>query len=166
MDNKELLQTAYTIASYSPDPSTQIGAFLVSHFGRLENLTMAFNCPSHGHTMTAEDWEAPRKYAILEHAERGALYKAARQGISTSGGTLVSSWAACADCARAMVACGISVLVRHVPPPDEASARWAESVELGDSLLRAGGVDIVDVVGPIPGAPKILRSGEWYDPAN
>lgn len=127
---------------------------------------MTFNCPSHGYTMTEEDWEAPRKYAILEHAERGALYKAARQGISTSGGTLVSSWAACQDCSRAMVACGIATLVRHVPTPDAASARWAESIEMGDSLMRAGGIFIVDVVGPIPGAPKILRNGAIYDPAN
>ena len=166
MENMELLRQAYEIATLSPDPSTQIGSFLISYSGQIETLTFSFNRPTTGWHMTEEDWVAPRKYTLMEHAERGAIYKAARHGISTAGGTLVSTWAACADCARAIVAADIVTLIRHVPPYDEASARWAGSVELGDQIMKAGGVEIVDVYGPIYDAKMIKRAGQRFDPTN
>lgn len=165
MNYKELLKDAYKLASESPDTSTQIGSFIVSANNQIEWLTRDFNRPTNGYTMLEEDWERPRKYALLEHSERNSIYKAASYGISTQGATLVASWAACQDCARAIVQSGIHTLIRHAPPQDEASQRWLESVLVGDDILKAGSVTILDVFGPILGAPKILRSSEWFDPA-
>lgn len=165
MNNKELLKEAYKLAVHSPDTSTQIGAFLVAYDGQVESLTNSFNRPTKGWVMTEADWERPAKYALLEHAERGVIYNAATYGICTAGGTMVASWAACADCARSIVASGIKTLVRHQCRPDGATDRWLESVSIGDKIMRAGGVEIVDVLGPIGGAPKVLRNGEFFDPS-
>jgi dCMP deaminase len=166
MNYEALLKDAYKLAVQSPDPSTQIGAFLVSPSGQSEWLTMAYNRPVRGYVMLESDWERPRKYALLEHAERNCLYNAARNGICTVGCTMVASWAACADCARAIVETGIDTLVRHYPPLDEATERWLESVSLGDDIMKAGGVNLVDFVGSVPGAPSILRNGKLFDPVS
>lgn len=163
--HRDILERCYAKASRSPDTSTQIGAVIVNKEGSVEFSTFSFNGFCWGWEPTEEDYERPRKYQVIEHAERRAIYKAANVGIALHGCTLYSTWAACTDCARAIVETGISKLVRHHPPHDEAMNRWLESVALGDEIMKVGGVEIFDVRGPIPSAIPILRSGELYDPS-
>lgn len=163
---RECLRRCYEEATKSPDPSTQLGAVLAfESWGVPLPTTYSHNGPVAGWDMQKEDWERPRKYSLFAHAERRVLAKAAKLGISTEGKALVCTWAACTDCAIQIVESGIKTLVRHHPPQDEATERWLESVTVGDSIMKSGGVEIVDIVGPIEDAPKILRSGEIYDPA-
>lgn len=169
------LKDCYQEAVQSPDPSTQLGAMIVTRHGRSRPMTrlesalppsnIAHNGPTQAWALLAEDLERPRKYAIFEHAERQVIYDAARLGFATTGCMMIATWAACADCARAIVASGITTLVRHYPPLDEATERWLESVTLGDEILSANGVQVIDVVGDIPGAPPILRAGAVFYPA-
>jgi dCMP deaminase len=158
------LGECYREAAKSPDPSTQVGAVLVKP-GHPHYLARSCNRFTAGWKPTALDFERPRKYSMVEHAERNAIFTAAREGISTKGCTLYTTWAACAECARAIVESGITRLVRHYPPLDEATERWLASVTLGDQILKAGGIDIVDILGKIPEGVPILRGGEFFDPA-
>ena len=158
------LGECYKEATNSPDPSTQVGAVLVKA-GNPHYLARSHNGFTAGWKPTTQDFERPRKYSIIEHAERKAIFTAAKKGISTKGCTLYTTWAACAECARAIVESGISRLVRHYPPLDEATERWLASVTLGDQILKAGGVQIVDILGKIPEGFPILRGGVIYDPA-
>lgn len=160
-----ILGQCYREATNSPDTSTQLGAVIMSPVGTLMSSTLSHNGFVSGWEPRAEDYERPRKYLVTEHAERRAIYKAAKMGIRLKGATLYCTWAACTDCARAIVESGITTLVRHYPPLDEATERWLESVSLGDRIMRQGGVKIVDVIGPIPEAFPILRSGELFDPS-
>jgi len=162
--HRTILGQCYRKASLSPDTSTQIGAVIVDTDCRIRWSTLSFNGFVEGWTPREEDFERPRKYLVTEHAERRAIYKAANVGIALQGTTLYSTWAACADCARAIVETGISRLVRHHPPNDETVNRWLESVSLGDQIMKNGGVEIVDIMGIIPEAFKILRGGEIFDP--
>lgn len=162
---KDWLRTCYDEATRSPDPSTQLGSMIISRKGQPFVTTLSHNGPVKGWDATWEDWERPRKYLIGEHAERRAIYKAAGFGLPTQGAALVCTWAACVECARAIVEAGITKLIRHYPPLDDATERWLESVTLGDEILKAGGVQIVDVIGEIPDAPWIFRGGERFDPA-
>lgn len=164
--HRSILGQCYREATESPDPSTQLGAVVVSQSGLLQSATLSHNGFTHGWTPTDADFDRPRKYSLIEHAERRAIYGAARFGIPLLGATLYCTWAACADCARAIVESGMSRLVRHFPPSDEATDRWLESVALGDEILKAGGIEIVDIHGPIPEGFRILRGGEWFDPSN
>lgn len=157
---RAILSSCYHEAISSPDQSTQLAAMVQGFY-----QTLSHNGPVKGWNMTEQDWDRPRKYALVEHAERRAIYKAAQLGIPTKGKTLVATWAACADCARAIVEAGFSTLIRHYPPQDDATMRWLESVQLGDEILVKGGVTIIDVVGDIPGAPPILRGGELFFPS-
>lgn len=163
--DRVILGQCYRAATESPDTSTQLAAVIVSAGGVVKYSTMAFNGFVSGWEPTEEDYERPRKYLVTEHAERRSIYKAARAGIPTEGASLYCTWAACADCARAIVEAGIKKLVRHYPPLDEATERWLESVQLGDQIMKSGGVDIVDIQGAIPEGFKILRGGEVFDPA-
>lgn len=159
-----ILGHCYRYAGQSPDKSTQLAAMVVSKNETIQYATLSYNSPVKGWDVQPEDHERPRKYLIGEHAERRAIYTAARLGILTEGATLYCTWAACVDCARAIVESGITRLVRHYPPLDDATERWLESVTLGDQIMKAGGVEIVDILGPIPNAPSILRGGELFDP--
>lgn len=87
------------------------------------------------------DWKGGVEYLASKrgcrnatHAESNALAYAARQGISTEGGTLYVSISPCLDCARLLVAAGISRTV--------ASKAYRETA--GVELLREAGV-IVEV---------------------
>jgi len=45
-------------------------------------------------------FERPIKYMFFEHAERNAIFTAARHGIRTDGATLYVQALPCVDCAR------------------------------------------------------------------
>lgn len=160
-----ILGQCYRTATKSPDTSTQIGAVIVTEKNRVLSSTMSYNGFVHGWLPTELDYERPRKYAVTEHAERRAIYRAARYGHALEGRTIYSTWAACADCARAIVESGLIRLVRHHPPNDETVDRWLESVALGDEILKAGNIEIIDIHGPIKEGFKILRGGEEFDPS-
>lgn len=160
-----ILGQCYREATESPDTSTQIGAVIVGVHGTVKWSTMSYNGFVRGWTPTDEDYERPRKYVVTEHAERRAIYQAAKYGIKLEGCSLYSTWAACADCARAIVESGLARLVRHMPVgDDDAGQRWMDSILVGDEILISGGVEIVDIWGAIPEAFPILRGGEIFDP--
>ena len=89
-----------------------------------------------------ERLQRPLKYSFLEHAERGAIYAAARAGLKTAGATLYCPWFACADCARAIICAGITRVVGHVRPRMHSPERWAESIAQADRMLREADVQI------------------------
>ncbi|MDP9837692.1 dCMP deaminase [Neorhizobium huautlense] len=67
----------------------------------------------------------------VEHAERAAIYSAARRGISLTGCSVYSTLFPCASCMRAIIQSGISELV--APAPDYSLQKW--SVEFQHSKL-------------------------------
>lgn len=164
IDYKKWIKRCYEVAACSPDTSTQIGALLLTHKGVWFPDSTCCNKTVKYWPLQEGDLERPRKYAIIEHAERRAIFAAAKLGFPCGGATMVSTWAACTECARAIVESGIKTLVRHVPPRDEATERWLESIALGDEIMKVAGVNLIDVEGPIPGAPKVLRGGVYFDP--
>lgn len=162
---REQLAYCYTRAQYSPDPSTQNAACLVGPKGDIWPGTADVNRPTPRWVMEPRDWERPRKYSLVGHAERACLYYAARCGIPTDGCTLVACWASCAECAIAIVESGISRLVRH---KRDAYAQWNESIILGDAILRINNVEIIEVVGSlsdhIPNLPMVRFDGKLIQP--
>ena len=64
----------------------------------------------------------PMKYIFFEHAERNAIFTAARHGIRTEGATLYVQALPCVDCARLVARSSFDV---HLPSPSERSFRVA-----------------------------------------
>lgn len=160
-----LMELAFGFARLSPDPSTQNGGFLVNQ--NLKVLGQGFNEFPAGVSYNPERWERPAKYSYIEHAERNSIFDAAKAGNSTRDTTMIVVWAACADCARAIVQSGVSRVIRCAIPhdADESAARWRDSVLLGDTILTEGDVEIVEFAGELSATlPEIRRDGKLWRP--
>jgi dCMP deaminase len=85
---------------------------------------------------------------MLEHAERNAIFAAYAEGKSMVGATIYSTLFPCADCARAIVAAGLSRLVvlgmTKDPVRDE---KWLEHYRHAERIFARAGV-AVDVIAP------------------
>lgn len=155
-----LLGDAYRLAQGSSDPSNQNGAVLVDSSHRTA-LSYGRNelPPGIEGDITDRAW----KMANIEHAERSAIYGAARHGHIVENSVLICPWAACTDCARAIVLSGVRLLVVHKDRMDMTPDRWRDSVEAGNKILRAGGVEIQQFSGRI-GCGPIIVNGERWEP--
>jgi len=144
-EQREFLQIACNIAQRSPDPSTQNGSVLVkTHFGDVDSgfkrdptlVASGFNTFPFKVELAEERFERPIKYAFIEHAERNSLFDAAKFGIQTQGLIMVCPWAACADCARAIIQCGIHELVTLKPLEVDTNPRWDDSINIAMTMLK------------------------------
>jgi dCMP deaminase len=87
-------------------------------------------------------WEPEYKYTYVEHAERNAIYSAAKVGKMLLSTVMYAPFASCSDCARGIIQCGIKTLVRY---PFEVPERWRESTRMGDLMLRESGIQIIEL---------------------
>lgn len=76
-----------------------------------------------------ERWERPLKYDFVEHAERNAVYNAARVGIPIAGCRAYLNWEPypCKDCAKAFIQAGITEVIG--PDIEFPNHKKAESPE-------------------------------------
>lgn len=145
--NRRLMELALSVARQSPDPSTQNGALLATPSGRALHRTIECNRFPDGISNTPERWKRPAKYSWVEHAERNAIYAAARHGILTRGALMVCPWAACEDCARAIVQAGIATLITLERNDTNTNERWRASCDMGDAILAEAGVEVTFITG-------------------
>lgn len=104
------LAVCRSVALRSKDPNTQIGCIIVgpSH----EIRSTGYNSFPRGiNDKAPERLERPEKYLWIEHAERNAIYNAARAGTPLQGCTIYVEVTPCMDCARAIVQAGIERVV-------------------------------------------------------
>lgn len=166
IDQRAMLVRAYKCALGSPDPRTQNGAVLT-----LGDLIIAQSCNTlpRGVGNDPARLEPPAKYEFIEHAERNAIYAAARTR-GTLGSTMYCAWAACADCARAIIQAGVYKLVRHHDATVHGSApiaggasHWNDSISTADLMMREAGIEIIDIVGKLTDF-EIMHAGELWSP--
>lgn len=158
---KDLLKQAYEFAKQSHDQSTQNAAFLVDEDGEI--YIKEINRFPDGVEETVERWERPLKYKFVEHAERNAVYAAARKGISTDGLTMVCPWAPCSDCAGAIIQSGLSKLITHWEAYDQSPDRWKLDIDIAIGKLKESGVIMVYFKGRV-GVYGMRHSGKIWNP--
>jgi dCMP deaminase len=137
---RRLFDLARFVGEWSKDRSRKVGAVIADSNDSVRAI--GYN----GFPRGADDriemrHERPAKYLWTEHAERNAIYEAARIGVSTDGCTMYVPWFPCMDCARALVQAGIRRLV--AVPPDLSDSRWGGHFEAAMELLSEAGVEIV-----------------------
>lgn len=138
---------ADVVRTKSKDPSSKIGAVIIGQHKQI--VSTGFNGFPRGVDETdATRWERPIKYQYVEHAERNAIYNAARTGVSLSGCTLYlvgmgPPTVPCVECAKAIIQAGIVRVVgqafREVP------AHWEEDFAFAQALLREAGVEFTEM---------------------
>lgn len=132
-----MLRMAYKHAMInSTDPSTQNGAIIVANGA----LSFGANHFPKGVQEKEDRWVRPLKYSYVEHAERNAVYAAAKNGIKTEGGIMYCPWFACSDCARAIIQAGISEVIGHKHPAQENVPNWKNTIEIAMGMLNEAGV--------------------------
>lgn len=125
----------------SKDPSTKVGALILGPAG--EGGPWGYNGAPRGCKADEDSRFATREEKMYwaEHAERNAIYAAARTSFSTVGGTMYITHAPCMDCARAIVQAGIQRVVFPSPSP-EFIARWGESFRRAFLLFNECQLDV------------------------
>ncbi len=104
------LDICRVVAARSKDPNTQLGCIIVGPAHEIRS-TGYNSFPRGMRDDIPERLERPTKYLWMEHAERNAIYNAARAGTATEGCTIYVELMPCMDCARAIVQAGIIAVV-------------------------------------------------------
>lgn len=136
--DRRLLGLASQVAEWSSDPKTRVGAVIVGPENDVRAL--GYNGLPRKIENSAEFFERPLKYLWIEHAERNAIYAAARAGTSLSGCRMYVSWFPCADCARAIIQVGITEVVCVEPVWNNPT--WAEQFATATKILEMGSVEV------------------------
>lgn len=143
------LVMAIHVSMKSKDSSTKCGCVLVGP--NHEVRSTGYNGFPRGVddqvTTKPDRHQRPAKYLWYEHAERNAVYCAARHGTPTDGCIAYVNAPPCADCCRALIQCGV---VRVVVPKwhnmrdKETSERWQEHTEVAKQMYREAGVSFTE----------------------
>ena len=123
----------------SKDVKTKIGVVLVGKDNEI--VSTGYNSFPRGiNDNVDERQERPEKYFWFEHAERNAIYNAARIGVSTLGTTMYMTCdISCADCARGIISAGITkVVFRRSTKP--WNIIWQESSKRSIQMFKESGV--------------------------
>ena len=139
MDIERLVDLAIATARTSPSRPRKVGAVLVLADGTT-TLAACNAFPAKVRDLEARHAD-PERLLWIEHAERNAIFAAARGGLGTAGATLIATFHPCADCARAIVQAGITTL--HTLPPDFADPVWGSAFHCSRAILEEGGVRVV-----------------------
>lgn len=164
--HRRFIQIAQQVSTWSKDPSTKVGCVIVDPHTQAI-LSTGFNGFPRGvqerdteldvkhprEVITLNDlhpvrWQRPEKYKWVEHAERNAVFNAARNGIAINGCWAYMNFAPCpcTDCARALIQSGIIKIVG----PDRPFTGKGKGVhydvdDITPILLREGGVETLTV---------------------
>ena len=128
------------LATWSKDRSTQVGCVIVGQHNQI--LSSGYNgFPRGVDDNRDERHERPAKYLWTEHAERNAIYNAARHGVALEGSILYIPWFPCCDCARAIIQSGIKRLVCVDPTNDKTP--WHDELNVARDMMLEAGIDLV-----------------------
>ena len=137
------LNIAEQVKLNSKDLSKQIGAVIVGIDN--EVLSTGYNSFPRGlDDSLPERQERPEKYFWFEHAERNAIYNAARVGIPLKGSSIyLTSGLPCMDCARGIVNSGIKIVYCKQICTTKNKDKWDESQRKSLELLRECDVGVI-----------------------
>lgn len=144
MDWKEYyLGIAEQVKLKSKDRSTQIGAVVVGEGNEI--LSTGYNSFPRGLDDNVEErHQRPEKYLWTEHAERNAIYNAARIGITLKGSTIfLTSGPPCMDCARGIINAGIKTVYCKTVCTTTNKEMWEEQQKKSLVMLSECGVDVL-----------------------
>lgn len=129
-----------------------LGVGKVDMLGNLSSNShlLCYDCDGRGKILTnevdPERWhKRPEKYQWVEHAERNAIYNAAREGITLKGSTAYLNWepVPCSDCARALIQAGIVEIVGpNIPFGGVGAGKHYHVDEISKTMLKEAGVRI------------------------
>lgn len=139
---------AKAASTLSKDQSTKLGAIILGK--GFEIRALGYNGFPRGVNDTVpERHERPAKYKWTEHAERNAIYNAARAGTALEGSRLLldSPIFVCSECARAIIGAGISqvILIRRNETDPDRAGRWSNDEDISRTMFQEAGIEVVEI---------------------
>lgn len=137
------LSIAEQVKLKSKDQNTQIGAVIVGEDNEI--LSTGYNSFPRGlDDNKNERQERPEKYFWFEHAERNAIYNAARVGTPLKNSSIyLTSGLPCMDCARGIVNSGIKKVYCKQTCTTNNKEMWEEQQKRSMVLLNECGVEVI-----------------------
>jgi len=140
--HKYYIEMARLVASKSKDRSTHVGAVIVGPDNEVRST--GYN----GFPRMVDDEEdsrhdRPQKYDFTEHAERNAIYNAAKVGIPTKDCTLYLNWepCPCTDCTRAIIQSGIVRIIGPDTPFPGKGTHWSGNLDNAKQMLDEADIE-------------------------
>lgn len=158
----------YLVGMRSVDKHTHVGSVIADSDNVLvstgyNSLPRGINIDEAEKRLSREDGQ---KYYWIEHAERNAIYNAARRGTTLKDCKLYVPWNPCTDCARAIIQTGISEVIIHQNGQDfydkNTNGKWLESYKITSEMFDEAGVKVRYVTCDIV-APEIFMNAELFD---
>jgi dCMP deaminase len=152
--DERFMHLAHHIAGWSKERGRRVGAVIVGPDREIRST--GFNGFPRGVDDDLEERhsrETGAKYIWSSHAERNAIYNAARIGVPLKNCTLYVPWFPCVECAKAIIQAGIIELVAY--EPELSDPKWGKDFVVVIDMLKEGGVALRYI-------PKLmdLASGE------
>lgn len=134
----------YMVASRSDDRDTHVGAVIVGEDNILRST--GYNGLVRKVKPLSDRLIRPEKYHWMEHAERNAIYNAARTGVCVKQCTMYTNGLPCAECARAIIQAGIwVVLTDKVWADADDRPEWQDSHRRTKAMFEEAGVKHTDI---------------------
>jgi len=132
---KRFHQMAQLVASWSKDPSTQVGAVITEH-NRI--VSLGFNGYPHGISDSAETDNREMKLLKTLHAEENAILFAKRD---LAGCEIWVTHFPCPNCAAKIIQTGISTV--HCPEQTaDFLSRWGDKIKISQEMLAQANVEV------------------------
>ena len=141
--DKRYLDVAQEVATWSKDPSRQIGCIAVGKKGQI--LSQGYNgFPRNIKDIYDRLHSREIKYKYVVHAEMNCIYNATYNGISLQDSTFyIHGLPVCSECAKGIIQVGVKSVVwraiEDIPP------QWLESNMLTEELFNEAGVEYVQI---------------------
>jgi|TARA_B100001964_G_C13945217_1_gene470791 dCMP deaminase len=130
------MSMAYLVAMKSEDSSTHVGAVIVGPDNEI--VSTGYNGLARGVRPQRDRHKRPEKYHWYAHAERNAVYNAARIGVPLKDCRIYTQWIPCSGCAIAIIQSGIKeVIVHDLYVPTE---KWSDSSKRSLEMFDEAGI--------------------------
>ena len=139
--DKRFMLLAHQIAHWSKEKGRRVGAVVVGPDKEIRST--GFNGFPRGvrdDVVARHSRETGAKYLWSSHAERNAIYNAARIGVALKGCVMYVPWFPCVECAKAIIQAGICEVVAY--EPDFAEPKWGADFALVQEMFREAGVTV------------------------
>lgn len=137
--DERLMLLAHHVADWSKETGRHVGAVIAGPDH--EVISTGHNGIPRGvrdDVPARNSKENGAKYIWSSHAERNAIYNAARIGIPLKGTTIYVPWFPCVNCAKAIIQSGITELVAY--DPDLQESKWGEEFAISKTMFEESGV--------------------------
>jgi dCMP deaminase len=134
--DSRFLRIAEEVRRWSKDPGTTVGCVLVKERRILATGYNGFPANLSDSLPLYQNREY--KLAVVVHAEKNALFNAAKNGANTESCTAYVTFPPCSQCAAALIQAGVRTVI--CPDPNLSPERWRQNFLIASDILSEAGV--------------------------